>query len=115
MVNKQLDLKWKEHMSNVLSKKMGFSEQSKDLAFRIWDFVYEQYTSFSPSSISICHQCDGTVSIKCDNSVYYNIDFSSYDKELLHIISIIAESSNIEGKMFLYSPKNLLNELDFTF
>ena len=115
MVNEQLDLEWKEHVNDILSKKTSFLKQTKDFAFRIWDFIYNKYNEISPSSISIYQQYDGVIAVKCDDSTYFNLRSSSCDKALLHIVSIIAENSNMNGKMFLYSPEGLLNQLDFTF
>ena len=114
MVNRHLDLEKKECLYKTLSKMTDLSEKTMDFAFAIWDFVCMQHEE-SHSSISISQHCDGIISVKCDDSLFYNKEHISCDKQLLHIVSIIAEHSNLEGKMHLYSPKILLNQLDFSF
>ena len=91
-----------------------FSIETIYSATKIWRFIYANYKKYRPSSIDITHYLGGSVTIKCDNLLFPNIH-SSKDKNLLYLISIIAEKSTINGKVYLNSKEGCLNNLSFSF
>lgn len=113
MANHESDLKETNYENRSLLKRLEVSEQTKDFAFAIWDLVDTLYQE--SSSISIYHQHDGSVIAECNNSFFCNLRYTCYDKELLYAVSVIAENSDTQGKMYLHSPKGYISKLDFTF
>ena len=104
MNQKQLDLELNKHLEEVLSSKKDSLQNTKEKALSSWNYIcnrQKELVILDIHKVIIEHYNDGKVII-----VFYNTDssihekFSDYcgDYELLNLINIIAEKSDIEGK-----------------
>ncbi len=95
-------------------KSDDFSNETRDFALSIFEFVQKKQDELKPLRIFIFHHIDGMVSIKCDNYIFTAIH-SSNDEHLLQIISSFAEKWDVKGKIFSYITENFYKVLEFSF
>lgn len=115
MANEQPDLALEKQIDNFLSSKANASPNTKKIIFSVWDLVLELYETEHPSSITVYHHYDGTVTIKSGNRFFSTIRYYTTDEYLLEGVAYVAERSNLEGKIFLHNGNNYLNVLDLQF
>lgn len=93
-----------------------FSTEMKSSAVQIWNFICECYHEYRPSSITVTHYLDGTVSIKYNHSLHFGPNMKVLqDENLLYLVSLISEKSKIRGKVYLNTQEGYLNNLSFSF
>lgn len=100
-------LNW--HIEEILSKRESSLEETKNLALAIWKFICEKRNSMAAKKVSVRQYYSGKVTVKInasDGTDAFLCTFPSnnQDKELLELLSIIAQNSNENGKIF--SSKN---------
>lgn len=96
----QLDLKLNKYFEDVLSSRKSSLQETKEIALKLWDFICMQ--SSHCKNIDICHYNNGEISLISNSQKieYSNGEYPNFcdDSELLTLISIIAENSEINGK-----------------
>ena len=105
MEDKQLDNAIEEYIEKALSKRKTCLEATKFLASDVWKLICNKKEISNFKKIEVVQYNNGDIQIRSDRGDL-NYFFSSYskDKEFLDLIYIIAEHSNLKGKVF--SNKN---------
>lgn len=112
MKKEKLNSALKKYLHTEIEERNKQLEECKYLAFKIWDVICTMRDDFSPHSIQL-YVSDSNIILNCyPYESGKTFSFSSNHSEVLHIISIIAENSDIKGKMF-FQPNNL--QLTFSY
>ena len=123
-----LELELKKHLDEVISSRKATFDDTKNLAINLWSLICDYQENRQSRRIVVQHFTDGKVITtmytdrmipKENKNVLVTfideklVDYCS-DFDLLQILSIIAESSDIEGKCRLCNMGSC-NELHFDF
>lgn len=112
MSEKQLDLQLNKHLEEVISSRKVSLEDTRQIALSLWDLICNHQHEHKSKRVIIQHYSDGKIittmytdkqaSTPQGNQLTTFIDEKLVehwpDFELLPMLSIIAENSNVKGK-----------------
>ena len=112
MSQKQLDIELNKHLKEVISSRKVSLEDTKQTALNLWNLICSSQEEYLNKRIVVQHYTDGKVITTMYTDRYAStpagrvlttfvdgklIDYWA-DSELLPILSIIAENSDVKGK-----------------